>query len=297
MNVQNDQLGIRYLSPRTLARAIGVSESSLKRWADEGRFTVERTVGGHRRIALPEAVQFIRRSRLTAVRPDLLGLHGGTQSPWSRPDASAAAERLYEALVEDRSEEGRNVVVSLYVDGSDLAWIFDGVVRPALARIGELWEHGDKGIFLEHRATETCLRALVQLRMIVPPVGDDAPVAVGGAFEGDAYQIPSAMAGLVLAEAGFRDHDLGADVPASAMIAAVEHYRPQLVWQSMSGTPRSVRDAARVLEELAEAAGDGTLVVGGRGADGVGLPARDGAHRFNSMSELSAFARGVRPRL
>ena len=38
------------LSPRELAEAVGVSESSLKRWADRGRVHVHRTEGGHRRI-------------------------------------------------------------------------------------------------------------------------------------------------------------------------------------------------------------------------------------------------------
>jgi excisionase family DNA binding protein len=50
------------LSPRELAAAVGVSESSLKRWADEGRVKVARTAGGHRRIELAEAVRFIRQS-------------------------------------------------------------------------------------------------------------------------------------------------------------------------------------------------------------------------------------------
>ncbi|HEX9106572.1 MAG TPA: MerR family DNA-binding transcriptional regulator, partial [Longimicrobiales bacterium] len=50
-----------YLSPRELAEAVGVSESSLKRWADRGVLAVERTAGGHRRIPLGEAVRFIRR--------------------------------------------------------------------------------------------------------------------------------------------------------------------------------------------------------------------------------------------
>ena len=48
------------LSPRELAQAIGVSESSLKRWADAGQIRVARTAGGHRRISIADAVRFIR---------------------------------------------------------------------------------------------------------------------------------------------------------------------------------------------------------------------------------------------
>ena len=64
----------RLLSPKELADAIGVSESSLKRWADAGRLQVARTEGGHRRIPIAEAVRFIRDTGAVVVRPDLLGL-------------------------------------------------------------------------------------------------------------------------------------------------------------------------------------------------------------------------------
>ena len=62
------------LSPRELGQAIGVSESSLKRWADEGRIKFARTTGGHRRIVLTEAVRFIRQAGMPVLRPHLLGL-------------------------------------------------------------------------------------------------------------------------------------------------------------------------------------------------------------------------------
>jgi len=40
---------MRQLSPRELAEALGVSESSLKRWVDAGKIAASRTEGGHRR--------------------------------------------------------------------------------------------------------------------------------------------------------------------------------------------------------------------------------------------------------
>jgi MerR family transcriptional regulator, light-induced transcriptional regulator len=293
MNDQNGHTVDRFLSPRQLAVAIGVSESSLKRWADDGRLAVERTAGGHRRIPLPEAVRFIRRAGLTPARPDLLDLPGVRAVAGSSLDPDSAADRLYAALLEDRSAEARGLIVTLYLNGAGLAWLCDDVIRNALARIGELWEHDAKGVFLEHRATATCARALTELRLLLPPPGDDAPCAIGGAFEGDVYQVPSAMAALVLAEAGYREHDFGADTPVAALMAAVAHYRPQVVWVSFSVPPRSAREAASALASLAEALDDGVLVMGGRGAAGIALPDRGNVHRFESMAELSAFARGA----
>ena len=283
----------RFLSPRQLAHAIGVSESSLKRWADDGRLAVERTAGGHRRIPLPEAVRFIRRSGLTPARPELLEPTGVRVVPDSSLDAASAGDRLYDALLEDRWAEARSLVVTLYLNGVGIAWLCDEVIRVALARIGELWKHDPTGVFLEHRATATCLRVLTELRLLLPPVGEDAPRAIGGAFEGDVYQVPSAMAALVLADAGYREHDFGADTPLAALMAALTHYRPQLVWLSFSSAPRSAREATDALASLADSLGQGAVVTGGRGADVIPLPDRAGVHRFASMAELSAFARGA----
>ena len=65
---------MRLLSTRELADALGVSESSLKRWVDSGRISALRTEGGHRRIPLAEAMRFIRDTAAPIARPELLDL-------------------------------------------------------------------------------------------------------------------------------------------------------------------------------------------------------------------------------
>jgi MerR family transcriptional regulator, light-induced transcriptional regulator len=280
-----------YISPRVLASAIGVSESSLKRWTDEGRLEAERTAGGHRRIAVGEAVRFVRSAGLSVIRPELLGLgRGGARVPGDR---AAASERLLAALAADRAAEARSLIVSLYLEGASPGWICDVPIREALERVGEMWEHGAGGIFLEHRATETCLQALAELRLILPAPPEDAPVALGGGSEGEVYVLPSLMAATVVAEAGFEVRNLGADTPAVALLEAIRHYQPQLVWISYSVPPRSPRDAATGLTGMVEALNGGSVVIGGRGSAALPLPASPFVQRIETMSELAAFARGL----
>jgi len=64
------------LSPKEFAEAIGVSQSSIKRWTDEGRIEAARTAGGHRRIPIAEAVRFVRETGASVVQPQALGLPG-----------------------------------------------------------------------------------------------------------------------------------------------------------------------------------------------------------------------------
>lgn len=66
------------LSPRQVAVALGVSESSLKRWCDRGMLPTRRTAGGHRRVPLDGVLTFLRETGQDLVRPDVLGLPSTT---------------------------------------------------------------------------------------------------------------------------------------------------------------------------------------------------------------------------
>ncbi|REJ93532.1 MAG: helix-turn-helix domain-containing protein [Planctomycetota bacterium] len=46
------------LTPKQVARAISVSESSIKRWCDRGAIATQYTPGGHRRIPLSGLLEF-----------------------------------------------------------------------------------------------------------------------------------------------------------------------------------------------------------------------------------------------
>jgi len=282
----------RFLSPRDLAVAVGASESSLKRWIDDGAVTASRTAGGHRRILRADAVRFIRESRLQIVRPDLLGLD--VSSVGAVRGDHPAADDLLEAM---RAGDGRTViglVVSAFVAGASVAEICDGPVRDALSAVGELWRHGADGIAIEHQAVEACAQALGMIREMLPEPGAEAPTAIGGAVTGDPYLLPTLVAAVVLREGGYRAVNLGPDLPSAALLHGIERHRPALVWRSAS-IARDDRDLKRELDALAPAlrAEPAELVLGGRGLASTSIPREERCHAFASMGELSGFARGL----
>ncbi len=277
----------RALSPRDLAAAIGVSESSLKRWADAGKITVARTEGGHRRIAIGEAVRFIRATGAQLVRPEVLGL--AEIAAVANDDGGDDA--FFQHLAAGNSRDARGVLIGMYLRGSSVAALCDGPIRAAMSRLGELWRHDATGVFVEHRATDACLHAVSQLRSLCEPP-DDGPVAVGGAPPGDPYLLPSLLASVVLASEGVRAINLGPDTPAATIMHAVEHHAPELVWLSVSTTPpggfaADLEPLERGLRERGR-----TLVIGGRHRHDVAGELR-GAYFVSSMAELAAFARGL----
>ncbi|MFW5972582.1 MAG: B12-binding domain-containing protein, partial [Bacteroidota bacterium] len=237
--------GTGTLSPKDLARLIGVSESSVKRWVDGGLIDVTRTVGGHRRITVPEALRFIRANDLRMMQPELLGLPDINWLPDALRDGPLD-HALYDLLTAGEASAVRGLLIERWTAGDSLAALFDEAVAPALNRIGEIWQHGPEGIYVEHVATNICIDAVTHLQALLPVPGDDAPVAIGGAAPGDPYFIPSLMTAAVLSESGIRAINLGADTPPDALDAAVAHHKPRLVWVAVASEyePESLRALA-----------------------------------------------------
>jgi excisionase family DNA binding protein len=278
----------RSLSPRDLAGALGVSESSLKRWIDAGRIRASRTAGGHRRITLDDALAFIRESRTPVVHPELLGM-----KPPPPPLPLLAHLPLHEAELSRALIEGDGAAVRSWLDarlaaGATIAELCDGPLCVAMAAIGELWQHEPDGVFVEHRATDVCLQALGNLRTTFEPPAH-GPVALGGAPEDDPYLLPSAMAALVLAAAGLRAVNLGADTPTAALHRAVAHHHPRLVWISAS-SPVPLAQAHEIAAFLTALPAGTVALVGGRHR--AAIAAADPAIRTcATMVELAAIGR------
>jgi excisionase family DNA binding protein len=277
------------LSPREVADALGVSESSVKRWVDGGDLVAQRTAGGHRRIARSEALRFARSRCVLPARPELLSFVGAKLEDAALGEGERAAA-FHAALLADDRPRSLNLLTSAFLAGTSIATLCDGPVRFALEAIGEVWKHDPKGILVEHRATDLCLNALGVLRASLPAPAADAPVAVGSAGPDDPYLLPGWMCAAVLAELGFRDINLGPRTPVATKLAAVQSYRPLLVWHTASVAGGEIEEIAAGLRRIAP---DARLVLGGRAAAASAPP--PGVVALASMRELQAFARGLLP--
>lgn len=281
------------ISPRELAVAIGVSESSLKRWADEGVIKVSKTAGGHRRITIGEAIRFIRSIRAPLLRPDALGLGDLPTNGDPVLSTDAPADRLFEYLCAGQERDARGLILSLYLGGQSVVEIADGPIRATLERLGELWLHDPAGVSIEHHAVDICIQAVHRLRQVMEP-NDEGPLAIGGAAPGDPYLLPSLLVAVALASEGWRVVNLGPDTPFDAFVVAADRYKPQLVWLSVSSIHEDVEMSYGV-ERIAHALADRgiTLVVGGRALRRLSIP--DGLiQRGESLADLMVVANAVR---
>jgi hypothetical protein len=126
----------RLLSTKDFAEAIGASESSLRRWTNLGVIKTFRTVGGHRRIALSEAVRFIRESHATVVRPEKLGLTPMALQTGGAGPLEAVEQEIGLALERGETEIAKSKILSMYLGGASISSIFDGPIQHAMRRLG-----------------------------------------------------------------------------------------------------------------------------------------------------------------
>lgn len=219
-------------TPKQVARAIGVSESTLKRWCDRERLPMIRTPGGHRRIPLHSILNFLRSNNQTLLHPELLGLPATSgQTRWV---VERAQEPFLEALLTGKKDVCRQLVFDLHLANHPFCTIGDHLIMPALEEIRQRCQRGETEIYQERRAGEMCLEIVYEQQGFLPPPGPEAPLALGATPEGDHSLAPSHLAGLVLAEAGWQVQVLGSSLPFSTLVAAVRHHQPQLFWLSVS---------------------------------------------------------------
>jgi methanogenic corrinoid protein MtbC1 len=280
--------GPDFVSPKQVSRAIGVSESSLKRWCDQGLIATVRTAGGHRKMAVSEVLRFAREHGQKFVAPEVLGL-----PPVSDHAPSGLTEGvglLVQALLAGDELRARRVVIDLYFAKHSRSVIFDEVIAAAFREIGERWACHDADVYQERRGCEIALRILFDLRRFqTPPPGKWT--ATGGTIEGDQYALSSAMAELILRDAGFQATTLGTSIPFTSLIRAVQETRPKLFWLSVSHIRADLDFTAKFAELSKACTMTGTaLVVGGRALT-MELRQRMTYSAFcDNMQHLEAFA-------
>jgi excisionase family DNA binding protein len=285
----------RDLSPRQVAEAIGVSESSLKRWCDSGLIPTRRTAGGHRRVPLAGVVAFLRERGFDPKRPDLLGLPAGAHR--DRRQLSELEGRAGAALSAGDGAEFGSLLLGLYLGGRSIAELADKLLAPAFGSLGTSWQHGQLEVYQERRAVELTLKTLHDLSRVLPTPSQQAPLALVSTLEGDPYTLGVAVVELVLHDAGWRTTQLGSGNPASSLCAAIDDLCPRLLCVSVSALsdPSKFTSDCNTLYEHSRSRGT-ALALGGRAiTEELRARVRYSAY-CESMTALVGFAESLWPR-
>jgi MerR family transcriptional regulator, light-induced transcriptional regulator len=311
------------LSPKQVSRAIGVSESTLKRWCDRGLIKTIKTEGGHRKLPVSDVLRFVR-ERNHDISFEGFGLPTLSQSapaktanehpvaanpgavrPGSVPpetvvDQTAvgmnqSVKMVTEALLKGDGDQAWQLVCDLHNAKLSISAICDKVLSPAFAQLGRYWEDHSADIYQERRSCEVAQRILFELRHMVPPI-DPYWTAIGGTLTGDNYSLPTKMTELVLRDAGWNANSLGTAIPFDSMVRAILDTRPKLFWLTASLKIEDLDQFASDFKKLSDAAESvgAALVIGGQAFNEEIRSKLTYCCHCDSMQQLHSFAKAIR---
>jgi DNA-binding transcriptional MerR regulator len=160
--------------------------------------------------------------------PERTRAGGGRTVPM--PDATEEQRGMARAAMSLDGDRVREMMSTAIADsGTIAAW--NDLAAPTLIALGEKWAQTGEDIEVEHVATLSFQQALQQSR---GPVDGGRPVLLANAPR-DRHVLPMLALRAALLEHGTNAVMLGAELPSSALVAAVERVRPRaiVIWASM----------------------------------------------------------------
>ena len=193
----------KLLTSAEVAKILGVTAGSVKRWTDLGLLRCARTVGRHRRFD-PVEVDRFRKDQTGEVQPE----HGPEVEGW------------LDLLLSDA--DAHQLLATLYAERARLGawWKVAESLAAVLEEIGERWTEGSLSILEEHVASERLSRILAQVSDQLPS-RPGAPRLLLTTAEGEEHTLGLSLAEMVIREHGWPVLWAGRRVPLSEIVAHV----------------------------------------------------------------------------
>ena len=257
-----------YISTREVADLLTVTDTTIKRWTNSGKLKCVKTLGGHRKYLLSEVENFAKENNIsitgitTPLRKDQREQLGFAL--YSKNMDKAADIIMEEALQGDREGTFESLLY-LVKNRMKLADIVDDIIRPAMEKIGYLWETKKLGIEQEHLATDTIKTALARIVVHFPRQKEKNIKVLLACAEGETHDLGLQALAYELELGGYSIHYLGASTPFKALINSVKTVKPDYIFISACVPSISDEDLISGIKKLAKTSKgiNAKLVAGG----------------------------------
>ncbi len=286
------------LTPKQIASALRVSESSVKRWCDRGDIRTDRTLGGHRRIPLGFLLEFLETTNRRIVDPVSIGLEPLdrqlVRNSTNVREPAATIARFKESLLSGSEAECRKIISSWFTTRGGMSSLADDLLSPTFRSVGALWKDGTIDIYQERLACEICKRIVLELRRLIPEASTTAPLAMGGTPSGDQYQLSTLLTEMVFREQGWKTASLGSNLPFPSLLSAARMHMPRIFWLSVSHV-EDEKTFLEAFEDFTKRLPKGiVLVVGGRALTDELRPKMTYSAHCDGMRQLTTLAKGLK---
>jgi len=160
-------------------------------------------------------------------------------------------------------------------------------------RLGELWAAGVISVAQEHAASAVSQNVLARLYDEIPRRAEPTGRALIAGVEGELHALPAHIAADLLELAGWEVVFVGTNKSASAIVAAVEEHRPDVLGLSttmLSNVVRTVELTQRLRARFPQL----PIVLGGRAMRGAEALGVELGVAIDATGDLEAFRRLAR---
>jgi MerR family transcriptional regulator, light-induced transcriptional regulator len=216
---------MKNFSPKEIAKALGVSQASIKRWVDRGLIEAEKTAGGHRRISLQALKTYLDENNKTLTNPDVLDLPTGRL----KAKVKDSLDVLIKDLKDCNDSRVRALIYDLYLSGTSCSDLFDQLIKPAVRAVKMSFASGESDDFQERRSLQICQRLLFGFEQYFNPPEQDAPHALLGTLSSDQNTLEIQMLEICLRAKGMRTEFLGSQLNTVSYQRALKMLKPQVL--------------------------------------------------------------------
>jgi methanogenic corrinoid protein MtbC1 len=259
------------LSTADVARLFSVTETTVKRWADEGALKCQKTLGGHRKFIIKYVIEFAEKNNLEPMgvlqMPDKDEQTSRLQlAVLERDMVSLVSEFVNRALAQGDADLP-HFFSYLYEHKIPLWQIYDEIVRNGMREIGDRWEKGEVRVDQEHRASYETMDALTHLQSQIRMEDPNGRSVVLACVGEEMHEMGLRTASYLFESYGWQTQYIGARTPVESVVRSIREYKPEAVCISATqlGVSPVLGDQLREVAEVSRSIGARTFL-GGRAA-------------------------------
>ncbi|MEZ7875077.1 MAG: cobalamin-dependent protein [Bacteroidales bacterium] len=181
-----------------------------------------------------------------------------------------ASDEFLLVLLNGERQRGMDLVNELLAENRGVQQIYEEVIKPAMYKVGELWEAGTISVASEHLASAIVESILGQLYYrVITSSGRKGKVAVISSVEQEVHQIGAKMVSDVFELNGWTSHFLGANTPIEELIKFLEKINPNTLGLSVS-INLHIYYLEKTIKKVREKFPEIPVLIGGQGLIGDG---------------------------
>jgi methanogenic corrinoid protein MtbC1 len=196
-----------------------------------------------------------------------------------------------EAILKGDRTQASNIVNQALADKEKINNIYENIIKPALYKVGEMWESGIISVATEHLASAIVESVLNELYYSVVAKTKNNKTVVATAVENEVHQIGIKMVSDIFEINGWNVHYLGANTPSGELLKYIDLINPAVIALSVS-IDFHLDELKKLITMIKSKNRDLLIITGGQGllkADGKFLPEYPDVMYIPDLYKLETF--------